>query len=255
VTLARALSLEKSLIVFDEFTSLVDRDVAKIASACIAKAIRKDANKRFIAISCHYDIIDWLDPDWVYMPHTNEFKRGRLRKRPPINLKIKRVHHSAWKLFAKHHYLSKDINKASKCFIAFWDEKPVAFISIIYFPHPKLKRVWRIHRHVCLPDYQGIGIGMKLEETIASLLKALRFRCHSPTSHPAKINYLNNSPKWKMIRKPSIKTNSQMKLWKPDRLRLQATFEFVGPRYDDEDIAKRMLDPIDKLHNSVINRT
>ena len=241
VTLARALSLEKPLVVFDEFTSVVDRDVARIASACVAKTIRKNKNKRFIAISCHYDIIDWLDPDWIFMPHTNEFKRRRLRRRPPINLCIIRAHRSAWRLFAKHHYLSKEINTASKCFVAFWEEKPAAFISIIFFPHPKLKRVWRIHRHVCLPDYQGVGIGMVLEETIASMLKSLKFRCHSPTSHPAKIHYLNQSSNWKIIRKPSIKGNSKMRLWKPDMLRLQATFEYVGPPHPNENLAKKML--------------
>ncbi|MCH8046389.1 MAG: hypothetical protein IID44_21990, partial [Planctomycetes bacterium] len=54
------------LVVFDEFTSVVDRNVAKIASAAIAKGIR--GNKiaaRFVAVSCHYDITEWLTPDWV----------------------------------------------------------------------------------------------------------------------------------------------------------------------------------------------
>ena len=23
-------------------------------------------NKQFIAISCHYDIIEWLQPDWIF---------------------------------------------------------------------------------------------------------------------------------------------------------------------------------------------
>lgn len=64
VDLAKAL-LEKDIIVFDEFTSVVDRQVAKTACMAICKAI-KGTNKKFIAISCHKDIIEWLQPDWLF---------------------------------------------------------------------------------------------------------------------------------------------------------------------------------------------
>lgn len=64
VDLARAL-LEKDFIVFDEFTSVVDRNVAKTACIAIQKAI-KGTNKKFIAVSCHKDIVEWLQPDWVF---------------------------------------------------------------------------------------------------------------------------------------------------------------------------------------------
>ena len=64
VDLARAL-LEKDFIVFDEFTSVVDRQVAQTACIAINKAI-KGTNKKFIAISCHKDIIEWLQPDWLF---------------------------------------------------------------------------------------------------------------------------------------------------------------------------------------------
>lgn len=62
--LARAI-LERNFIVFDEFTSVVDRNVAKTACIAINKAI-KSTNKKFIAISCHYDILEWLQPDWIF---------------------------------------------------------------------------------------------------------------------------------------------------------------------------------------------
>lgn len=64
VDLARAL-LEKDFVVFDEFTSVVDRQVAQTACLAISKAVRR-AEKKFIAVSCHYDILDWLEPDWVF---------------------------------------------------------------------------------------------------------------------------------------------------------------------------------------------
>lgn len=72
VDLANAILSEKETIVFDEFTSVVDRTIAKTASAAIQKSIRK-LNKRFVAVSCHYDILEWLEPDWVYDTDKKEF--------------------------------------------------------------------------------------------------------------------------------------------------------------------------------------
>lgn len=65
VDLARTLLLDNELIVFDEFTSVVDREVAKTCSLAIQKEVRRKGNK-FIAVSCHSDIIEYLCPDWIY---------------------------------------------------------------------------------------------------------------------------------------------------------------------------------------------
>lgn len=65
VDLARCLLDDKEIIVFDEFTSVVNREVAKTASFAISKAVKR-SNKQFIAVSCHKDIIEWLEPDWIY---------------------------------------------------------------------------------------------------------------------------------------------------------------------------------------------
>lgn len=73
VDLANALLSDKEIICFDEFTSVVNREVAKIASYAISKCVKKQ-NKKFIAISCHYDIIDWLEPDWVFCTDTMKFE-------------------------------------------------------------------------------------------------------------------------------------------------------------------------------------
>lgn len=71
VDIARSI-LEKDFIVFDEFTSVVDRQVAKVASMAVSKAIRKQ-NKKFIAVTCHYDVIDYLEPDWIFNTDTMTF--------------------------------------------------------------------------------------------------------------------------------------------------------------------------------------
>tara|TARA_R110002012_G_scaffold91739_1_gene223030 strand:+ start:478 stop:1095 length:618 start_codon:yes stop_codon:yes gene_type:complete len=73
VDLANALLKEDNLIVFDEFTSVVDRNVAKIGSYAMQKAIRK-SNKQFIAVTCHHDVQDWLLPDWVFNTDSMTFQ-------------------------------------------------------------------------------------------------------------------------------------------------------------------------------------
>lgn len=64
VRLAREL-LKNNLTVFDEFTSVVDRDVARTCCIAVQKAVRKQ-NKKFVAISCHDDVESYLQPDWVF---------------------------------------------------------------------------------------------------------------------------------------------------------------------------------------------
>ena len=64
VQLARAL-LERDFVVFDEFTSVVDRNVAKTVSMAVSKAIHR-MDKQFVAVTCHRDVLEWLQPDWVF---------------------------------------------------------------------------------------------------------------------------------------------------------------------------------------------
>ena len=73
VNLANALLSNDETIVFDEFTSVVDRNVAKIVSIVVSKNIRK-SNKKFIAVTCHNDIVEWLDPDWIFNTANMEFE-------------------------------------------------------------------------------------------------------------------------------------------------------------------------------------
>jgi ABC-type ATPase with predicted acetyltransferase domain len=74
VDIARALCLEKPLIIFDEFTSVVDREIVKVSAFAFSKAVRR-SKKKIIAVTCHYDVVDWLDPDWVFCTDTMEFSR------------------------------------------------------------------------------------------------------------------------------------------------------------------------------------
>jgi ABC-type glutathione transport system ATPase component len=71
--LAFCLLNDEKIIVFDEFTSVVDRSVAKIVSHSIQKSFRKK-NKQFVAVTCHKDVEEWLQPDWVLDMDDKEFR-------------------------------------------------------------------------------------------------------------------------------------------------------------------------------------
>ena len=170
VDLARAILSGKDIIAFDEFTSVVDREVAKLGSFALQKAIRKN-NKRFIAISCHYDILDWLEPDWIFYTDDMKFEitRGLLR-RPEIKLDIRKTRGN-WRYFSKYHYLSHSFSSVAQEFTAYINEKPVAFCAFISYPHNQHRHMKMIHRIVVLPDYQGIGIAQRLLNFVCNWIK------------------------------------------------------------------------------------
>ena len=64
VDVARAL-LQSNKIVYDEFTSVVDRTVAHNLCIALSKYL-KQTDKQFIAVSCHKDIVEYLQPDWIF---------------------------------------------------------------------------------------------------------------------------------------------------------------------------------------------
>jgi len=199
--IVRSLLENKDTVCFDEFTSVVDRDVAKIGSHCVQKFVRK-TNKKFVAVSCHYDIIDWLEPDWVFDVNTNQMSRRSVR-RPQIEFKIYPTSRETWNLFRNYHYLNTSLHKASQCFIGYLWDKPVAFGAVLHFPHPKVRNAKREHRIVTLPDYQGIGLGNTISNFIGKYYTEKGFNYYSTTSQHAMIYYRNKSSNWLLARKLS----------------------------------------------------
>ena len=66
----------KDNAVIDEFTSVVDRNVAKAASVALVRYIRKNNLKNIVLSTCHRDILDWLEPDWVIDTDLGELTEG-----------------------------------------------------------------------------------------------------------------------------------------------------------------------------------
>lgn len=229
--MARAITEEKDLIVIDEFTSVVDRQVAKIVSHCIQKSVRRK-NKQFVAVTCHYDVEEWLQPDWVYDVQTCEFRWRLVQPHPPITLKIREAKQSEWKVFAHHHYLNHNLAKSAKCFVAEIDDTPVAFTSYRHFPHAKAKNIKMAHRIVVLPDYQGLGIAGRLNDWQGQYLYERGYRYHIVSTHPSMIRMMSRSKRWHPVTR-----RGKMALSKTDSMNTsfrrklaEVSFHYVPPR-------------------------
>lgn len=192
------------VVVFDEFTSVVDRTVAKVCSAAIAKGIRRGRIPcRFVGVTCHHDVIDWLEPDWVVSMETSELIRrtpgqaGGCFRRPPIKLAIHRCEVAAWELFKRHHYLSGELPRGARCYLATWEGVPVSFCATVGVLAKKNHR--RFARIVTLPDYQGIGIGMRVVAAVAALHRAEGHRVSLTASHPGVVRHCERSPAWRLV--------------------------------------------------------
>ncbi len=247
--LARRLLEEQSPVIVDEFTSVVDRQVAKIASHATQKYVRKNEKRQFVAVSCHHDIIDWLQPDWVFRPDTCEFHWRCLQQRPNLDVEIRRVDRKAWKIFAPFHYMSQTLNHSARCFGLFVKDQIVSFTAVL--PRPishgknKGKAVMGATRAVTLPDYQGLGLYPVLGDTLAAAYKALGYRYRSYPAHPAFIQTRIKSPRWKLVKRPGV-YKTPTKLSKSSTIkgnmggRPNAVFEYIGEASDRKE-ADRLI--------------
>jgi GNAT superfamily N-acetyltransferase len=199
--LARALLSPGELVAYDEFTSVVDRTVARVGSAAVAKSIRKGiVGKKFVAVTCHYDILPWLSPDWVldasdWTLTRHGEKSRRLLQRPKIKLEICRCLPDAWVLFKRHHYLSSEMStRGPRCFLGIVNGQAIAFACIL--PCPGLTGGSRVSRVVVLPDWQGIGIGRAFCRGLGGLYQEQGRTLYLRTSHAMMIRSLAGDKHW-----------------------------------------------------------
>ena len=246
VSLARALLESKGRIVVDEFTSVVDRQVAKIAAHATQKWVRSH-DKQFVAASCHYDIVDWLQPDWIFEPHTMLFRRRHLQRRPPVEISIGRVPRTAWSMFASFHYLTASLNKSAQCWGLWADGTLAAFVGVLPRGGSRTQDIERtptpygISRAVTLPDWQGLGLIMILMEKVAAAFKTYGRAMRIYPAHPPFVRSADRSPNWALEKRPgtfrAVSSTSEFYAndgWRPGE-RMSATFRYVGDALDERD--------------------
>ena len=228
---AKRISFNRGgVILVDEYTSVVDRNVAKSMSNALQKYIRKE-KKQIILATCHYDILEWLQPDWIYdLNKGGALEKGDcLRQRPQISLSVYRTKPDTWNIFKKHHYMTEEMNKSASCFVFSWEKQLVAFVGVLPQPSGYFDKAVRGTRTVVLPDFQGLGIGSRITDFIASIYKQAGYRYFTKTVNPKLGEYRNHSKKWKTTSKNGrIIRPSVSKLNKKQKLRASYCHEYVG---------------------------
>jgi hypothetical protein len=241
---------ENDVILIDEYTSVVDRDVAKAMSNALQKYIRKN-NKRIVLASCHFDIMEWLLPDWIYSPSKGRLEIASQLRRPRIELQIFRCRNETWNLFKQHHYLSEELNLAAKCYVVTFNDKPCAFVAILPMPSGTIRHAFRVSRLVVLPDFQGLSIGIKLLNYLGSLYLADNKKLYIKTSNPSLFKGMEyNKKDWILVLEQNdvekIKRRNQneidkgndngMKLYKES---ITKSYKYIGAKsLDDISIIK-----------------
>jgi len=70
----------RKAIIVDEFTSVVDRVVAR--SLCEALRRFTAGNDQIVLATCHFDVADWLKPDWIVDVMDHTVTRGERFSKP-----------------------------------------------------------------------------------------------------------------------------------------------------------------------------
>lgn len=150
-------------------------------------------------LSCHYDIIEWLQPDWIYDTAGARFSRDCLRQRPQLELQIYQVSGSVFRHFKPHYYLDLPLPVAAQYFVGVIDGEPVCHLAVSPLFTAKAYRATRL---VVMPEWQGIGVGTKFLSAVCEYHLQGLGRCGHKypvffhTSHPQLCGALRHSRKW-----------------------------------------------------------
>lgn len=230
---------EKKTIVIDEWTSVVDRTVAKAMSTSIARLLRSgDSNKQVVLVSCHYDIIEWVDPDWIIDCRSQSFlDRTKLtleerKKKEQLQFNVFRDSGNSWGEFAKYHYLSKakPCGKNYSFVLRDTHGMKVGFCNFMnYVPKRKGRDfIFHANRIVIHPDYVGFGLGLKMTNLSADMVRKMhpRSKIYIKFSSKPMLRACMKDPKWRFV-----KEENNLKLAKSTLGRFAQSIKKSGLRY------------------------
>jgi energy-coupling factor transporter ATP-binding protein EcfA2 len=203
--IALQMARDDELVVIDEWTSVVDRTVGKIMSDSIQRWARR-TNKQVILLSCHYDVLDWLQPDWVIDANKQTFVDRRLLRRSrkeEFVFDIREIGRESWKYFSKYHYLSDRLPGGHiELYGLFYGKDQIGFQCFAnYVPYAKKSRaskreIMHMNRMVIHPDYVGLGLGLRLMNETSRLMHEKHFRVMTRFSSVPVFKALIKSDRW-----------------------------------------------------------
>ena len=197
--LARMICEAPAEVVIDEFTSVVDRQIARVGALAFQKAWRRTPGQ-CVLLSCHYDVLDWLEPDWVFDTATGQFARGCLWRRPTLELDIWQTDSRYWPLFEPHYYLKLPKMVGAEYYVGLIEGEPVCHVATA----PRLdQEAMRASRLVVMPEWQGAGVGLRFLNAVCQRLVDGQGRygeqvkhVYFHTSHPGLCSALRRQKGW-----------------------------------------------------------
>ena len=204
--LARLVVDGPDAAIVDEFTSVVDRQIAKFGALAFAKAWRRTKGKRVVLLTPHYDVLEWLEPDWIFDTAKRAFARGSLR-RPKFDLEIFKTDGSYWPLFEPHHYLKLPRMVGAAYYLGAVDGELVVHMAVSSMNKGKGVEA-RACRLVVMPEWQGAGVGLRFLNAICegqehgadwSRLAGRKTTTIFHTSHPQLAAALRRDKRWRQI--------------------------------------------------------
>lgn len=201
--LARLICEGPAEAVVDEFTSVVDRQIARIGAAAFQKAWRRENPAgKVVLLTPHYDVLEWLQPDWIIDTKTKTFERGKPRRRPEIELEVWQVNGDYWRYFEPHYYLSLPRPIAAEYFVGTVNGELACHLAVSPWFHIGGYRATRL---VTMPEWQGAGVGTRFLNAIAQYhldgngRQNRKLPVYFHTSHPQLCKALRNSSKWLQV--------------------------------------------------------
>lgn len=202
------MSQDSEIVFIDEWTSVVDRTIAKAMSLCIYKFAKK-YNKKIVLLSCHYDILEWLKPDWMIDCNKQQFELPKsdaffFTEREKLQFTIREVGRETWKYFSKYHYLNDNL-PAGKIFLygLFHNDNQIGFQCFAnYTPHSdkSKKIIYHSNRTIIHPDYNGLGLGiMLINETSSLLLQKVDCKIMAKFSSTPVFKAMRKQKQWRFL--------------------------------------------------------
>eukprot|EP00435_Cladocopium_sp_Y103_P045364 s1251_g13.t1 len=216
------------VVCLDEFTSGLDRKLAKLVCDGLSQYISKhELLPHVVVATVHEDVAQWLQVDWhmdsksgvVRKPCAsgavpsipddaayNDLSDPDLFQLPKLRLQVRRLkpHSSAadvfHRFFAEHHYMSGKVPcNFHAVVVREQDSQRLVAMDAVgaFFGQGNGGVTWLESRLVVMPEFQGFGVGPKLSELVGEILLRSGQRFFSVTHHPRLGGQRTSSALWR----------------------------------------------------------